>query len=202
MARPSRQAAAETAKVAPVNHHEALPYADMPAFMAELRMRKGTAAKCLEFTILTAARTGEAVDAQWAEIDLDTRTWTVPAERMKASVEHVVPLSDRVIELLGTMPRSSDHVFENGRAGKPISNMAMTMLLRDMKRTDITVHGFRSAFKDWASEQTNHADIVSEMALAHTIPDKVQKAYRRGDLLKKRRALMRDWARYCAGTMT
>jgi integrase len=185
-------------KVAPVNHHDAMPYAELPAVMKELRDRRGTSARCLEFTILTAARTGETIGARWSEFNLGARTWTVPADRMKAGKEHIVPLSDRVVEILEALPRASDYVFENGRAGKPISNMAMAMLLRDMGRGDITVHGFRSTFKDWVSERTGHADIVSEMALAHTIPDKVQAAYRRGDLLKKRRNLMRDWARYCA----
>jgi integrase len=186
-------------KVAPVNHHDALPYADMPAFMAELRKRSGASARCLKFTILTAGRTGEAIGAKWSEIDLKARTWTVPAERMKSGKEHVVPLSDRVLELLEALPRSSTYLFENGRAHKPISNMAMSMLLRDMGHGGITVHGFRSTFRDWAAEQTNYQNHVVEMALAHVIGDKVEAAYRRGDLLKKRRNLMRDWARYCVG---
>jgi integrase len=185
------------AKVRAVEHHNALPYADVPAFMVTLRQQPGVAARALELTILCAVRTSEAIGARWPEFDLPGRTWTIPAARMKANKPHTVPLSDRAIEILEALPRSGDYVFEGARAGRPLSNMAMVMTLRRMKRDAITVHGFRSTFKDWASEKTSHADIVSEMAMAHTIPDKVQKAYRRGDLLKKRRALMRDWARYC-----
>jgi integrase len=185
------------AKVAPVNHHDALPYAELPAFMAQLRGQAGVAAQCLELTILTAARTGEAIGARWSEIDLDARTWKVPAERTKGGKEHTVPLSDRALEVLAAVPRSGDYVFENGRAGHPISNMAMTMLLRRMGR-DVTVHGFRSTFRDWAAEQTHYQNHVVEMALAHTIGDKVEAAYRRGDLLARRRELLNDWARYCA----
>jgi integrase len=185
-------------KVAPVNHHDALPYAELPAFMQQLRDQGGVAARCLEFTILTAARTGEAIGARWSEIDPAARTWTVPAERMKAGRPHTVPLSDRVIEILAALPRSgSDVVFENGRAGHPISNMAMTMTLRRMGRDNITVHGFRSTFRDWAAEQTHYQNHVVEMALAHTIGDKVEAAYRRGELLAKRRDLIQDWAKYC-----
>jgi integrase len=184
-------------KVAPVNHLDALPYAEMPGFMAALRMQTGVAARCLEFTTLTAARSGEAIGAKWSEIDLAARTWTVPAERMKSGKAHVVPLSEQVLTLLAAIPRGSTHVFEYGRASHPLSKGAMTALLGRMGRSDITVHGFRSTFKDWASERTSHADIVSEMALAHAIGDKVEAAYRRGDLLQKRRELMQDWARYC-----
>ena len=140
--------------MAPVNHHDALPYAELPAFMPKLRRQAGIAPQCLEFTILIAARTGEAIGARWSEIDLDARTWKIPAERMKGGKEHTVPLSDRAIEILAALPRSgSDVVFENGRAGHPISNMAMTMTLRRMGRDDITVHGFRSTFRDWAAER-------------------------------------------------
>jgi integrase len=187
-------------KVAPVNHHDALPYTSMPAFMAGLRGQVGVAARCLEFTVLTAARTSEAIGAQWSEIDPAARTWTVPAERMKAGKEHVVPLSDPVLELLATLPRSgSDVVFENGRVGRPISNMAMAMTLRRMGHDGVTVHGFRSTFRDWAAERTDHQNHVVELALAHTISDKVEAAYRRGDLLDKRRQLMADWAIHCVG---
>jgi integrase len=186
------------ASVAPVQHHKALPYAELPAFMAQLRGQAGVAARCLELTILTATRTGEAIGAKWSEVDLEARIWTVPAERMKAGRRHVVPLSDRALELVETLARSGDHLFENGRAGHPISNMAMDMTLRRMGRNGITVHGFRSAFRDWAAEQTDHPNHVVEMALAHAIGDKVEAAYRRGDLLAKRRELMTDWAAYCA----
>jgi integrase len=121
----------------------------------------------------------------------------VPGSRMKAGKDHTVPLSDAAVALLKAMPRTGEYIFEGARDGRPISDMSMTMVLRRMGRDRITVHGFRSAAKDWASEKTSHADIVSEMALAHTIPDKVQKAYRRGVLLQKRRRLMADWAKYC-----
>jgi integrase len=184
--------------VAPVNHHGALPYSELPGFMQKLRGGAGVAAQCLEFTILTAARTGEAIGARWPEIDLDARTWKVPAERMKGGREHTVPLSDRATEILTALPRSgSDVVFENGRAGHAISNMAMTMTLRRMGRDDITVHGFRSTFRDWAAEQTHHQNHVVEMALAHTIGDKTEAADRRGRLLEKRSHLMAKWANFC-----
>jgi integrase len=147
---------------------------------------------------LTATRSGEAIGARWPEIDLQARTWTVPAARMKGGKDHVVPLSDRAVELLEALPRSGDLVFEGARGGRAISDMAMTMLLRRMTRGDITVHGFRSTFRDWAAEQTSCPNHVAEMALAHTIGDKVEAAYRRGDLLSRRRELMDDWARYCA----
>jgi integrase len=185
-------------KVAPVEHHEALPYGDVPDFVAELRTRPGTAARCLEFTILTWTRSGEARGALWEEVDFQACQWVVPGSRMKAGKDHIVPLSDAALALLEAMPRTGEYVFEGSRPGRQISDMSMTMVLRRMKRDAITVHGFRSTAKDWASETTSHADIVSEMALAHTIPDKVQKAYRRGDLLQKRRRLMTDWAKYCS----
>jgi integrase len=184
-------------EIAPVNHHRALPYAGVPAFMAELARRTGMAARCLEFTILTAARSGEAIGARWSEIDLTARTWMIPAERMKAGQLHVVPLSDRVLELLSMLPRSSDLVFEGARVSRPICDVAMTMVLRRMGRRDITVHGFRSAFRDWAAELTDHQNHVVEMALAHRIGDKVEAAYRRGELLAKRRKLMAAWAAWC-----
>jgi integrase len=185
-------------KVQAVEHHAALPYTELPAFMVDLRAQAGTAARCLEFVILTWARTGEAIGAQWTEFDLKEKTWIVPGCRMKAGRDHAVPLSDRVIEILADSPRTGAFVFEGARAGKPLSNTSMLMLMRRMGRGDLTTHGFRSTAKDWASETTSHPDIVSEMALAHTVPDKVQQAYRRGVLLGKRRRLMRDWARYCA----
>jgi integrase len=194
-----REALPARSEIQPVNHHGALPYAELPAFMAKLREQSGTAVRCLEFTILTAARTGEAIGARWSEIDLKARTWTVPAERMKAGKQHVVPLPDPALALLAALPRSSDLLFEGARAGRPISNMAMAMMLRRMGHDGITVHGFRSAFRDWAAEQTNHPNHVVEMALAHTIGDKVEAAYRRGELLAKRRKLMADWARYAHG---
>jgi integrase len=185
------------AKIAPVEHHAALPYGEVPGFMAELRQQAGTAARCLELVILTATRTGEAIGARWAEIDLQARTWTIPAARMKAGREHVVPLSAPALAVLQALPRTGELVFEGAREGRPISNMAMMMTLRRMGHGELTVHGFRSSFRDWAAEQTGHQNHVVEMALAHTIGDKVEAAYRRGNLMAKRQRLMRDWGRYC-----
>jgi integrase len=184
-----------------VEHHAALPYAELPAFMADLRKREGVAAQALEFTVLTAARTGEVIGARWDwdEIDLKAGVWVVPAGRMKAGKEHRIPLSPRAVELLKDLYREDDNdfVFIGPRAGSGLSNMAMTTVLRRMGRSDITVHGFRSAFRDWAAERTNFPREVAEMALAHTIGDKVEAAYRRGDLFAKRKALMEAWAKYC-----
>lgn len=178
-----------------VEHHAALPWQDMPAFMADLRRRDSISARALEFTILTAARTGETIGATWDEIDLDGKVWNVPASRMKAHKEHRVPLSSRAIEILRALPREkgSPYVFPGAKAKSPLSNMAMLELMRGM-RSGLTVHGCRSTFKDWAAEATNYPNIVSEAALAHTIKDAVEKAYRRGDLLKKRAAMMEAWA--------
>lgn len=181
-----------------VKHHAALPWQEMPAFMAELRANDSISGRALEFTILTAARTGETIGAKWDEIDLDAKTWTVPAARMKAHKPHTVPLSDRALALLRALPRvkGSLYVFPGARDRAPLSNMAMLQLLKGM-RPGLTTHGFRSTFKDWATEATNHPNIVSEAALAHTVSDKVEAAYRRGELVEKRRILMRDWAAYC-----
>mgnify|MGYP002631385534 CR=1 FL=1 len=180
-------------------HHAAMPWQDMPAFMTHLRDRESISARALEFTILTAARTGETIGAKWAEIDHDAKTWTVPASRMKANRQHTVPLSDRAAAILRDLPRElgSAFVFPGAKAKRPLSNMAMLECLRDL-REGLTVHGFRSAFKDWASEATHTPNIVSEMALAHTVSDKVEAAYRRGELIEKRRILMKDWADWCA----
>jgi integrase len=188
-------------KVRRVKHHAALPYPDMPAFMAALRVQDSIAARALELTTLTAARTGDTIGAVWDEVSLSDKVWTVPAERMKAGKEHRVPLSGRALAILGEaqsarMPESR-YVFPGGKAGKPLSNMAMTEVLRRMERGDITVHGFRSTFRDWAAERTNFPNEVVEMALAHAVGDKVEAAYRRGDLLEKRRRLMAEWATYC-----
>jgi integrase len=187
-------------KVRRVEHHAALPYPEIGAFIVELRQQEGVAARALEFAILTAARTGEAIGARWSELDLAERLWTVPGERMKAGKEHRVPLSDAALAILDDMRaiRQSDFVFPGGRAGRPISNMAMLMLLRRMGRGDLTAHGFRSSFRDWAAERTGFPAEVAEMALAHTVSDKVEAAYRRGDLFQKRRQLMDAWARHCA----
>jgi integrase len=187
-------------KVRRVQHHAALPYAQLPAFLAELRQQDGIGAKALEFAILTAARTGEVMGAKWSEIDFEARLWTVPAERMKAGREHRVPLSEPALAILKAMRevREGDFVFPGGRAGRGISNMAMIMTLRRMGRGDLTAHGFRSTFSDWCAEQTDFPAEAREMALAHTVSDKVEAAYRRGDLFQKRRDLMDAWANYAA----
>jgi integrase len=178
------------AKPKPV-HHKALP-----GFMAKLSERDSVSAKALEFTILTAARTGEIIGAKWSEIDLKAATWTIPGDRMKVGKEHVVPLSNRAVAILKAMPRAGEHVFLNG-GGRPISNMAMLQMLRGTAGNGYTVHGFRSTFMDWAHERTRYPKQVIDMALAHAIGDKAEAAYRRGDLRDKRVRLMNEWARYC-----
>jgi integrase len=194
------EALPKRAKTKDARHHPALPYAEIPAFMAKLRERTGTAARALEFLILTCARTGEVTGARWQEIDLDKRIWTVPAGRIKAGREHRVPLSDRAIEILKLVPRErgDDHVFIGPTPGRGLSNMAMSALLDRMGAATVTVHGFRSSFRDWAAETTNHPREVCEMALAHVVGDAVERAYQRGDMFEKRRRLARDWATYCA----
>jgi integrase len=187
-------------KVRTVKHHAALPYEELPAFMTNLRAREGSGARALEFTILTGLRTGEVIGARWSEIDLQRKVWIVPAERMKARREHRVPLSDRVIEILMNLPRMDDFLFPGERSGKPLSNMAMLKTLDRLGRGDLTVHGFRSTFRDWAAERTNFPNHVVEMALAHTIGNKVEAAYRRGDLFEKRLRLMDAWAEYATKT--
>jgi integrase len=186
-------------KVRKVEHHAALPYREIPPFMTELCEREGIAARALEFLVLTAARTGEVIGARWEEFDLNERVWTIPAARMKAGKEHRVPLSDRAVAIARELQkmRLGNFVFPGQRAGKPLSNMAMLKLLDRMGRDDLTTHGFRSTFRDWAAEQTNFPREVAEMALAHTIADRVEAAYRRGDLFERRRELMDGWERYC-----
>jgi integrase len=180
------------------NHRPALPYAQAPAFMAELRARDGIVARALEFTILTAARSKEVVGATWSEIDL-MKLWTVPAARMKIGKAHTVPLSDRAVEILKALPRvhGCDYLFPGAKAGQSINRFAMLELLRQM-RPDVTVHGFRSTFRDWCGDRTNFPRDVVEAALAHRIADQVEAAYRRGTALEKRRRLMADWARFLA----
>jgi integrase len=185
-------------KLTRVKHHPALPYRNLPAFVADLQERVGVSARALEFAIFTAARTSEVIGACWSEINLRDRIWMVPPERMKAGREHRVPLSDRATALLEVLPRNGEYLFIGGRAGKPLSNMALLETLRRMGRHDLTVHGFRSTFRDWAAETTAYPNEVVEMALAHAIESKVEAAYRRGDLFEKRRRLMDDWAEYCA----
>lgn len=180
-------------KIAKTTHHAALPYSDIPAFMKSLREREGMGALALEFAILTAARTGEVIGAKWPEFDLNTKVWTVPADRMKAGVEHRIPLSDRCIEILQGLPRINDYVFPGNKTDKPLSNMSLLATLSRMDRDDLTTHGFRSTFRDWAAETTDYPNEVVEMALAHTIKNKAEAAYRRGDMLERRRVLMDDW---------
>jgi integrase len=189
-------------KIARVEHHAALPYADVPAFMAKLRLQEGVAARALEFLILTAARTGEVIGARWSEINLREKLWTIPAERMKAGKEHRVPLSSRAVEILEAIHSGSSapdgFVFPGNKAKKPLSNMAFLMLLRRMKCAGMTAHGLRSSFRDWSAERTNFPSEVAEMALAHAVGSKVEAAYRRGDLYGKRQHLMDHWATFCA----
>jgi len=184
-------------------HHVALSYNALHDFMEDLRGRAAVAARALEFVILIAARSGEVLGAQWDEIDLDKQVWTIPASRMKAGREHRVPLSPRAVEIVDEMAKLSreGYLFPGPQRGKPLSSMAMAMLLRRMK-SEVTVHGFRSTFRDWASEETGFPHEVCEMALAHTIGNKAEAAYRRGDLFDKRRKLMEAWAGYCAKPTT
>jgi integrase len=191
-------------KLRAVAHHAALPYSETPGFMAALRQQEGVAARALEFTILTATRTGEAIGARWAEVDLASKVWTVPPERTKTRKEHRVPLTDRTVAILTELaklrPDDKAHhfVFPGLRPRRPLSTMAMLKRLERMRRGDITVHGFRSTFRDWAAECTEFPNHVVEAALAHAIGDKVEAAYRRGDLFVKRRRLMEAWAKFCA----
>jgi integrase len=181
-------------------HHAALAYADMPAFMADLRARPALAALALEFAILTATRTSEVLNAQWPEFDLDGGLWTVPAERMKARKEHRVALSKRALAIVKDLSeaKSSDFLFPGQKPGKPLSNMSMLMLLDRMgRRGAITSHGFRSSFSDWASEVSPFSSELRETALAHTVGNKAEAAYRRGDALEKRRTMMEAWAQWC-----
>ncbi len=186
-------------KVQAVVHHPALPFDQMGGFMMALAQQEGVAAHGLAFQILTAARTGEVIGAHWDEIDEAKRLWTVPGSRMKAGREHRVALSAAAIGVLRTMRalRQSEHVFPGQRVSLPLSNMAFLALLKRMGRADLTAHGFRSSFRDWAAERTDHPRDLVEMALAHSIGDKVEAAYRRGDMFEKRCGLMEDWARHC-----
>ena len=193
----------QRAKVQKVKHHPALPYAETAAFFGSLEKQTGVAAKALAFAILTTARTSEVIGATRGEFDLTSKVWTIPGERMKAGREHRVPLSAQALSVLGTLGIKQDDelpadrlIFPNPK-GEMLSSDAMLALLDRMDRADITVHGFRSTFRDWAAETTNFPNEVVEMALAHTIKNKAEAAYRRGDLLEKRRELMTDWADYC-----
>ncbi len=186
-------------------HHAALPYADLPAFMAELSARDSISARALEVTIQTAARTGEIIGAKWSEINFDKKLWTVPGARTKSGRQHRVPLNKGALDILRKLPREKDlpYVFPGGRAKKPLSNMAMLELLRGMRpNSGPTVHGFRSTFRDWAAEQTSYPREITEAALAHVVTNKTEAAYLRGDALEKRRRLMEAWAGYCSRPVT
>lgn len=197
-------ALAKPSAVAVIEHHAALHYSELPAFLQELHAQDGIAALALEFLILCAARTGEVIGATWREFDQAEHVWTIPAARMKAKAEHRVPLSAPARRIVETMPhvRGNQHVFPGLKAGSGLSNMAMLTLLRRMGRAEVTAHGFRSTFRDWAAERTNYANHIVEAALAHTIESKTERAYRRTDLLDKRRRLMNDWAKYCYSPVT
>jgi integrase len=181
--------------VAKVKHHPAMPYAELPAFMTTLRAAATPAARALEFTILTASRSGEVLGADWSEIDLAAKTWTVPAARMKEKRAHSVPLSDAAITALGTP--GTGLVF-NARPGHPLNKNAFMELLRRAGH-GVTAHGFRSTFRDWAAEQTDFAFEVVEMSLAHKVGNEVSRAYFRSDLFDRRRFLMDAWAAFCSG---
>lgn len=181
-------------------HHPAMPYDAVPAFMEQLRQREALAALALEYCILTAARTGEVLGATWGEINLREAVWTVPPERMKAGRLHRVPLSQRAVQILRDLhhdPAPEQHIFPGQKSDRPLSNMAMEMMLRRMRIDDITVHGFRSSFRDWAGNETSFPRELAEAALAHVIGDKSEQAYRRSDALEKRRQMMDAWASYC-----
>lgn len=182
-------------------HHAALPYTEIGAFVAELRQRQGLAPIALELQILTASRSGEVVGARWEEIDLQAAIWTIPANRMKAQLEHRVPLTPRAVELLAALPRVGAYVLPGLREGRPVTTAALLKLTHEL-RPGLTAHGFRSTFRDWCAEQTNYPREVAEAALAHVLKDKTEAAYRRSDLFDKRRRLMNDWARYCEHVRT
>lgn len=184
------------------NHFAAMPYDRVPAFMPVLRHRESFSRYALEFLILTAGRSGEVRGCTWDEFDLETRLWTIPRERMKASREHVVPLCTRAVEIVERCAalrlRDCPLVFPGVRGRKPLSDMTLTKLLKGLGQP-YTVHGFRSSFRDWVSEETSHQSDVAEAALAHVVANKTEAAYRRGNLLEKRRVMMDDWAGYLDG---
>ena len=187
---------AAPSKIQKVEHHRALPVDEMPQFVGQLQTRTGIAARALEFVILTAARSGEVRGASWSEIDLKTAIWTVPAERMKAGVEHRVPLSSAALRLLKSLPQiAGTQLLFPGTKGQPLSDMSMTAVMRRMN-ADAVPHGFRSTFRDWVGEKTHFPREIAEQALAHVLESKVEAAYRRGDALEKRRQMMQEWARF------
>lgn len=178
-------------KVQRVEHHAAMAFRSVPAFMAKLRAQKGAMARCLELLVLCASRAGEIVGARWSELDLEQKVWTVPAERMKGHKEHRVPLSDRALDILNALPRTGELIFPGA---------AVNLVLFELRKIElaVTVHGFRSSFRDWAAEATVFPAEIAEMALAHSVGSAVERAYRRTDLMERRRRLMQDWAAYCA----
>lgn len=191
---------ADPNKVAPVVHHPSLPWQELGEFMLALREREGIAARAVEFAILTAVRSGEVRGMVWSEVDLEAGVWTIPKERMKAGKEHRVPLSTQAKALLRAMPHEGEVVFFGRKADTPLSDMSLTAVLKRMGRKDITVHGFRSTFRMWCAESVGNffSREVCEHALAHKLPDKVEEAYQRGDLLAKRVVLMQAWSDFCA----
>lgn len=191
-------------KVKTVRHHPAMPYSDLPTFMQKLRENGSLSAMALQFLTLTATRTSEVLQATWSEVDLEATVWTIPAERMKMKREHRVPLSDAALMLLESLPRmdNNPYLFPGSRRGRPLSNMALLQLMRGMgygrnqKKGPYVPHGFRSSFRDWSGEVSSYPRDVAEMALAHAIENKVEAAYRRGDLFLKRRHMMQDWSNF------
>jgi integrase len=185
-----------------VQHHKAMHWKDVPEFYAELATKDAMAAKALMFTCLTASRTSEVLHARWEEFDFEEKLWTVPAERMKADQDHRVPLTEEMLAIIEPLKAlRSEVVFEGQKRHKPMSNMAMLMLLRRMKVEGITVHGFRSTFRDWAAEQPGVSREVAELCLAHRVGSDVERAYARSDLLSKRRALMTSWCKQVRGSV-
>jgi len=194
-------------QVSPVENHPALPYAELPYFMAKLRTKEGVSARALEFTILTVARTNDTIGATVKEIDKAERLWTVPAARVKGKKgarkrDHVVPLTKQALAVLEDVPAEGDFVFPGGKEGAGLSNAAMSELLKGMGYAPeyATVHGFRSTFKDWAADETDYPNEMSEIAMSHAVPDKVEAAYRRSNMRERRRRMMADWAAYCASS--
>ena len=189
-------------KLKELKHHSALPYGELPSFMGILSKTDGMGARALELTILTATRTKESLGARWEEFDLNNQVWTIPKERMKAGVEHRIPLCDQAINIITKMAdhKMSDYVFPKCSNGKPLSNAGMSSVLKRLERTDITVHGFRSTFRDYVAEKTNTPGRIAEAALAHKLKDASEAAYQRGDLIEKREILMQLWGNYCYPT--
>ncbi len=179
---------------AKVQHHDAMPWQEVPAFYAELQTRSAMTAKTLQFTILAACRTSEVLEMKWPEVDVDARLWTIPAERMKGGQVHRVPLTDEMLAILKPLcALASDYVFEGQKRHQPLSNMSMLMLLRRMRQDNVTVHGFRSSFRDWAAEAENAPRELAEATLAHQVGSDVERAYARSDLLERRRDLLAKW---------